>query len=137
MKPFDYLNAINFTKENIIQNSNNPELAEQLYVPYVVNKGLSYFIDTILLCNEINQRHYVDHKLQFDFLINTIRKRKRFSKWYKKEEDDSLDLLSKHYGYSYEKAKQVLPLLNEKELNKIKNMYYTGGLDGCRSQFNN
>ena len=74
MNPFDYLNAINYTKEDVIRDSDNPELAEKLYSPYLVNKGLSYFIDTIYAVNEVNRYHQIDHLMQFDFLINIVRK---------------------------------------------------------------
>jgi hypothetical protein len=131
MKPFDFINAINYTKEDLIGKSDNPELAEKLYTPYVVNKGLSYFPDTVLLCNELNMRPQTENKLQFDFFLNSIRKRKRFSKWYKKEQSDSLDTIVEYYGYSYEKANQVLPLFTENELKKLKQKLFTGGVDGC------
>lgn len=130
MKPFDFINAINYSKDDLIGTSDNPELAEKLYPPYVVNKGLSYFADTVLLCNEVNMRPQTENKLQFDFFLNSIRKRKRFSKWYKKEQSNSLDTIVEYYGYSYEKAKQVLPLFTEDELKKLKQKLFTGGVDG-------
>ena len=131
MKPFDFVNAINFSKEDLIRDSDNAELAEKIYAPYLTNKSLSYFTDTILLVNEINQRAQADNILQFDFLINSVRKRKRFSKWYKREQNEDLELIANHYGYSYEKAKQVLPLFTEEQLNIIKKKNYKGGVDGC------
>lgn len=131
MKPFDFINAINYSKEDLIGASDNPELAEKLYTPYVVNKGMSYFADTVLLCNEINMRPQTENKLQFDFFLNSIRKRKRFSKWYKKEQSNSLDTIVEYYGYSYEKVKQVLPLFTEDELKNLKKKLFTGGVDGC------
>jgi len=130
MKPFDYLNAINHTKENIIEDSDNPELAEKLYPPYLVNRGLSYYTDTILFANEMNIRHQCDNKLQFDFYLNSIRKRKRFSKWFKKEQDENLDIIMSHYGYSYEKAKQVLSLFTEEKLQQLRDMRFEGGMNG-------
>jgi hypothetical protein len=131
IKPFDFLNQINHGKENIIEQSENPEAAEKFYTPFVVNKGLSYFVDTVLLANEINQRHEVDNKLQFEFLLNSIRKRKRFSKWFKKEQDGNIDIIMNYYGYSHEKAEQVLPLFDEHELKIIKDKMFKGGSDGC------
>jgi len=130
MKPFDYLNAINHTKENIIEDSDNSELAEKLYPPYLVNRGLSYYTDTILFANEMNIRHQCDNKLQFDFYLNSIRKRKRFSKWFKKEQDENLDIIMSHYGYSYEKAKQVLSLFTEEKLQQLRDMRFEGGMNG-------
>jgi len=130
MKPFDYLNAINYTKEDIIEESDNPELAEKLYPPYMINRGLSYFTDTILFANEMNIRHQCDNKLQFEFFLNSIRKRKRFSKWFKKEQDENLDIIMSHYGYSYEKAKQVLSLFTEEKLKQLRDKRFEGGMNG-------
>ena len=130
MKPFDYLNAINHTKENIIEDSDNSELAEKLYPPYLVNRGLSYYTDTILFANEMNIRHQCDNKLQFDFYLNSIRKRKRFSKWFKKEQDENLDIIMSHYGYSYEKAKQVISLFTDQQLQEMRDMRFEGGING-------
>jgi len=130
MKPFDYLNAINYTKENIVEESDNPELAEKLYPPYMINRGLSYFTDTILFANEMNIRHQCDNKLQFEFFLNSIRKRKRFSKWFKKEQDENLDIIMSHYGYSYEKAKQVLSLFTEEKLKQLRDKRFEGGMNG-------
>lgn len=132
MKPFDYLNDINYDKQNIIEESDNPELAEKLYPPFLVNKGLSQFIDTVRIANEINLRHHADKKLQFDFLLNTIRKKKRFTKWAKKDSDDRLDLVMKHYGYSHEKAKQVIHLFTDEQITIIRKQYYEGGLNDSR-----
>ena len=131
IKPFDFLNEINNGKKNIITESEDPEAAVKFYTPFVVNKGLSYFVDTVLLANEINQRHEADYKLQFEFLLNSIRKRKRFSKWFKKEQDGNLDIIMNYYGYSHEKAEQVLPLFDEHELKIIKDKMFKGGSDGC------
>ena len=130
MNPFDYLNAINTTKQNIIQDSDNPELAEKLYPPYVVNRGLSFFIDTIYIANEINKHHHVDHKLQFDFLINIVRKKKRYSKWFKPQHDDIVDAVMNCYGYSRDKARQVVDLLTEDQITQIIKSQSKGGING-------
>ena len=130
MNPFDYVNDINYNKDNIIKNSDNTELAEKLYPPYLVNKALSQFPDTVRVVNEMNIHHQLDKKLQFDFLINIIRKKKRFSKWAKKQDDENLELVMLHYGYSYEKAKQVLPLLSDDQIITIKKKRFEGGLNG-------
>ena len=130
MNPFDYVNDINFNKTNIIKNSDNPELAEKLYTPYLVNKALSQFSDTVRIANEMNIHHQLDKKLQFDFLINIIRKKKRFTKWAKKIDDENIELVMLHYGYSYEKAKQVLPLLSDDQIITIKKKRFEGGLNG-------
>ena len=130
MNPFDYVNDINYGKKNIINNSDNPELAEKLYSPYLVNRAFSQFADTVRVANEMNIHHHLDKKLQFDFLINIIRSKKRFSKWAKKQNDENLELVMQHYGYSYEKAKQVLPLLSDDQIITIKKKRFEGGLNG-------
>jgi len=85
--PFDYLNSINVTKENMMRGSENDELAEKQYNAFLINRGLSYFQDTVALANEMNQRADLDYKMQYEFLLNLVRKRKRFSKWHKKNEN--------------------------------------------------
>lgn len=130
MKPFDFLNEINYGKTNLIQQSDNADLAEKIYTPFLVNRGLSYFADTILFANEMNIHHQCDNKLQFEFYLNTVRKRKRFSKWYKKEQDQYLDIIVNHYGYSYDKARQVISLFSEQQLQQLKKMRSEGGIDG-------
>lgn len=127
MKPFDYLNSINFTKENIIEDSDNPQLAEKLYVPFLTNKGLSYFIDTVYFANEMNTRHQLDKKLQFSFLLNSVRKKKRFSKWHKPQQDEVLEAVMQYYGYSYDKARQIVDLLSDQQITKIKKSLGKGG----------
>ena len=123
MNPFEYVNAINYTKKNIMTD----DITEKAYVPYMVNRQLSYFPDTILAANEMNRNHHLDNRLQFDFFINIIRKRKRFSKWYKPETISDLDAVKKYYGYSNEKARQVLTLLSPEHINELKRKVTTGG----------
>ena len=123
MNPFEYVNAINYTKKNIMVD----DIAEKAYAPYMVNRQLSYFPDTVLAANEMNRNHHIDNRLQFDFFINIIRKRKRFSKWYKPETISDLDAVKKYYGYSNEKARQVLTLLSPENINELKRKVTTGG----------
>ena len=123
MNPFEYCNAINYTKKDIMID----DIAEKAYSPYMVNRQLSYFPDTVLAANEMNRNHHIDNRLQFDFFINIIRKRKRFSKWYKPETISDLDAVKKYYGYSNEKARQVLTLLNTEQINELKRKVTTGG----------
>ena len=123
MNPFEYVNAINYTKKNIMID----DMTEKAYAPYMVNRQLSYFPDTILAANEMNRNHHLDNRLQFDFFINIIRKRKRFSKWYKPETISDLDAVKKYYGYSNEKARQVLTLLSPEHINELKRKVTTGG----------
>jgi len=123
MTPFDYLNAINDSKVDIMVD----DLAEKQYNSFMVNRGLSYFQDTAIYANEMNKHHHLDSRLQFDFFINIIRKRKRFSKWFKSSESDSLNVVKEYYGYSNEKAKQVLSLLNDHQLIELKQRMSKGG----------
>ena len=123
MNPFDYLNAINQTKQNIMVD----DLTEKAYNGFMVNRGLSYFPDTVLLANEMNIRHHVDSRLQFDFLINTIRSKKRFSKWVKPDAIEAIDAIKEYYGYSNEKARQVLKVLTKNQIDELKLKVYKGG----------
>ena len=135
MNPFDYLNAINYTKQDVIRDSDNPELAEKLYSPYMVNRGLSFFIDTIYAANEVNRYHQIDNQMQFDFLINIIRKNKRYSKWYKPQLDDDVIAVMEYYGYSQDKARLVVDLLTQDQIKTITKSQSKGGLNdnNCRS----
>ena len=123
MNPFEFVNAINYTKKNIMID----DITEKAYAPYMVNRQLSYFPDTVLAANEMNRNHHLDNRLQFDFFINIIRKRKRFSKWYKPETISDLEAVKKYYGYSNEKARQVLTLLSPEHINELKRKVTTGG----------
>ncbi len=119
----DWLNSINFTKENLIE---DPD-AISSYPPYIINRCLSGHLDTVLFANEMNRYVNLDKDLQYTFYLNTLRKRKRFSPWLKKEQIENLDLVKKHYGYSNEKAKVALSLLSKTQLDFIRRKYDTGG----------
>jgi hypothetical protein len=123
MNPFEYVNAINYTKKDIMVD----DVTEKGYAPYMINRQLSYFPDTVLAANEMNRNHHLDNRLQFDFFINIVRKRKRFSKWHKPETVSDLEAVKKYYGYSNEKARQVLSLLTTDQINELKNKVMTGG----------
>ena len=123
MNPFEYANAINYTKKNIMVD----DIAEKSYSSYMINRQLSYFPDTVLAANEMNRNHHIDNRLQFDFFINIIRKRKRFSKWFKPEQISDLETIKQYYGYSNEKARQVLTLLSTEQINELKNKVAKGG----------
>ena len=123
MNPFEYANAINYTKKDIMID----DIAEKSYNPFMINRQLSYFPDTVLAANEMNKNHHLDNRLQFDFFINIIRKRKRFSKWFKPEQISDLDVVKKYYGYSNEKAHQVLTILTTDQINELKRKVMTGG----------
>lgn len=121
--PFDYTNAINQTKVDIMVD----DIEEKSYSSYMVNRSLSYFPDTVLLANEMNIHHHLDNKLQFHFLLNTIRKGKRFSKWAKPILPEDLEVVKEYYGYSNEKAKAALALLDNAQINELKLRVYKGG----------
>lgn len=128
MNPFDFINAINFTKKDLMTGTENDELAEKSYVPFIVNRGLSYFPDTIMYANEMNMNNHLDHKLQFQYLINTIRPKKRFSKWAKRQEDNDIEAVKAFYGYSNAKAEQAVSVLSPEQLKEIKRRLNKGGI---------
>jgi hypothetical protein len=121
----DYLNSINHTKEYLIDDS-DPQW-EKKYPAFIVNKCMSGFIDTIMFSNEMNINHNLPSKLQYDFFINIVRKRKRFSPWLKKEKIQDLDAVKSYYGYSNEKAQQALKILTKEQITFIKNKLDVGG----------
>ena len=123
MNPFDYVNAINYSKENIIVD----DITENGYNGFMTNRSLSYFQDTILMANEMNINHHIDNKLQFDFLINIVRKRRRFSKWFKPESESDVEVVKEYYGYSNEKACQALTLLTRNQIDELKKKVNKGG----------
>ena len=120
----DWLNTINQTKKNIIDE--DPSI-EKEYAPYVINRCLSGHIDCILFVNEMNINNRLDKKLQYDFLINTVRTKKRFSPWIKKEKIKNLEYVKSYYGYSTEKAEQALRILSEEQIDFIKQKLDVGG----------
>ena len=123
MNPFEYVKAINNTKKDIMVD----DIAEKEYNAFMVNRSLSNFQDTVLYANLMNVNHHIDARLQFDFFINTIRKKNRFSKWLKPLNYKDLDVIKEYYGYSDEKAKSVLSLLNNTQIEELKRRIYKGG----------
>jgi hypothetical protein len=120
----DWLNSINFNKNNLIEE--DPESISS-YPAYIVNRCLSGHLDTVLFANEMNIYNSLDKDMQYTFFLYTLRKRKRFSPWLKKEQVDDLDLVKKHYGYSNEKAKVAVSLLTKTQLEYIRNKHDMGG----------
>ena len=120
----DWLNSINFNKNNLIEE--DPESISS-YPAYIVNRCLSGHLDTVLFANEMNKYSNLDKDMQYSFFLYTLRKRKRFSPWLKKEQVDDLDLVKKHYGYSNEKAKVAVSLLTKTQLEYIRNKHDMGG----------
>ena len=124
----DYLNAINHTKERLMDTED--EEWEKKYPPFIVNKCLAPFQDTILLVNEINQYPNIDKKLQFDFFINSLRPRKRFTPWVKANKLENLEYVKQFYGYNNEKARIALSILNDEHIATIKRKLNKGGKNG-------
>ena len=122
--PFDYITSISQTKNDMMED----EQGEKDYNAWMVNRGLSYFPDTILYANEMNRMAHIDNKLQYAYLINTIRPRKRFSKWVKKKEDSDLEAVMRCYGYNIDKAKSALSILSPDQVKTIKEKLDEGGL---------
>jgi hypothetical protein len=123
MNPFNYLNSINHTKQDIMKD----DLDEKGYNSFLINRSLSYFYDTVGMANVMNRYHHLDNKLKYAFLINIIRKRKRFSKWMKPETESDIEVVKQYYEYSNNKAKQVLPLLSPEQINIIRQKVSKGG----------
>jgi len=121
----DYLNAVNHTKEPLMDTED--EQWEKKYPPFIVNKCLAPFQDTIMLVNEINQLHHLDKKLQYDFLLNSLRTRKRYTPWVKAMKLENLEYVKEFYGYNNEKAKVALDILTKDEVKLIKEKLFKGG----------
>lgn len=123
MNPFEYVTAINETKQNLITD----EASEKQYVPFFANRALSYFPETIHEANLMNNNGHLDKKLQFDYLLNRIRPSKRFAKWGKKKEDKDLELVQQCFGYNDRRAKEALLILSKSQIKAIKENLEKGG----------
>ena len=124
----DYLNAINHKKEDLM--AGEDDFWEKKYPAFIVNKALSAFPDCIVFANEMNLLHHLDKRLQFQFFLNSIRPKKRFSKWLRSSKIKNLEYVKEYYGYSNEKAKQALEILNNDQLEEIKTIISRGGKHG-------
>tara|TARA_R110002020_G_scaffold402059_1_gene612252 strand:- start:925 stop:1323 length:399 start_codon:yes stop_codon:yes gene_type:complete len=124
----DYLNAINHEKTSLMDTDD--EMWEKKYPPFIINKCLAPFPDTIMLVNEMNTRSHLDNKLQFDFFLNTIRSRKRYTPWMKASKVTNLEYVKEYFGYSNEKAKSALNVLNDDQIKAIKDSLNKGGRNG-------
>jgi hypothetical protein len=124
VSPWDIINAINTHQTDLVNEDNEAQCKKEAYFVF---RALSMGADTAIYANEMNARYHLDFQLQFDFLINTIRPRKRYNKWLKAEPVEVLDLIQEYYGYSIIKARQVLPLLNADQLRYIKERLNKGG----------
>ena len=125
MNPFEIVKAVTHTKENLMVDVH----AEKGYAPYMVNRALSFFADTVFQANEMNKNYHLDNKLQFDYLLNNIRPRKRWSQWLKPEKIDNIDIVKEYYEFSNEKAKNALEILSVDQLEYIKQKLDIGGVE--------
>jgi len=125
MNPFEIVKAVTHTKENFMVDRH----AEKGYTPYMVNRALSFFADTVFQANEMNRYYHLDNKLQFDYLLNNIRPRKRWSQWLKPEKIDNIDIVKEYYEFSNEKAKNALEILSVDQLEHIKQKLDIGGVE--------
>ena len=121
----EWLDSVNFNKENLLED--NPEKIKK-YLPYIMNRCLAGHLDTVLFANEMNKNHFLDKDMQYHFFLYTLRKRKRFSPWLKKEQIENLDIVKKHYGYSNEKARIAVDLLTKPQLEYLRNKHEEGGM---------
>jgi hypothetical protein len=120
----DWLNSINFSKENLLQEDST--LVKE-YPPFIINRCLSAHLDCVLFANEMNKYHFLDKDMQYEFYINILRKKKRFSPWIRKEKDSDLELVKRYYGFSNEKAIQAMKILSHEQIKFIKQRLETGG----------
>ena len=120
----EWLNSINTNKNNLIDEDSD---LDKQYPSYIINRCLSGQIDSVMFANEMNKNPNLAKKLQYDFFLNSLRKRKRYSPWLRKEEIENLDFVKRYYGYSNEKAKQVLNILTREQLSFIRDRLETGG----------
>ena len=120
----DWLNSLNFTKENLL--NDDPHLAKE-YPPFIINRCMSGHLDTVMYAQEMNKYHFIDKDLQYNFYLNILRKRKRFSPWIRKDKVSDLDYVKHYYGYSNEKASQVMKILTPDQIAYIKQRLETGG----------
>ena len=125
--PFDYVNSIILGKNNMMRDTENDTLAEKVYKPWVVNKALSYFVDTILVANDMNIYHGLDKRPQYEYFINVIRRNKRWAKWVKDVESDDLDLVVKAYNCNPTVGREYLKLLTKSQLDHIRSTMVQGG----------
>ncbi len=120
----DWLNSINFNKENLIKE--DPNIVKD-YPPYIINRCLSGHIDAVMFANEMNKSHHLPKDMQYSFYLNSLRKRKRFSPWLRKDKVTDLECIKEYYGYSNEKASQALKILTTEQINYIKQRLDIGG----------
>ena len=129
VNPFDFTNSINQSKTDLMRGTANDKLAEKSYSPFLTNRALSYHNDTVFFANEMNTRHYLDNLLQYDFLLNIVRPKKRYAKWSKKDNDGDVLIVKEYFGYNDTKARQALSILTPEQLTQIRITLQKGGRD--------
>lgn len=129
ISPFDYVKSINAGK-NIMRGTDNDSLMERDYNAFIVNRNYSLFADTVYLANEMNIRPNIDNRLQYEFLLNTLRPRKRFADWVKGESSEDVSVIKEYYGYSNKKAIEALSVLSEDQIDSIRNKVQKGDQHG-------
>lgn len=125
--PFDWLNDINIGKKDLIRSSEMPRETAKQYPAFMVNRGLSYFVDAALYANEMNQRAFLPAQMQYDYLMTTVSRKKRFSKWAKPLKDDRLEVIQEYYGYSRKKAESVLKIFSDAQIEQMAAILSKGG----------
>ena len=121
----DWLNSINFNKDNLIEE--DPSVIKD-YSPYIINRCLSGHLDCVLFANEMNRYSFLDKDMQYSFYLNTLSKKKRFSPWLRKDKVTDIEIIKQYYGYSNEKASQALKILTPEQIKFIKQRLETGGM---------
>jgi len=127
INPFDFVNDINYKKKDILSNDFDNQLEGQ-YKAFLVNRSLSFNFDTILQANEMNIRNHLDNKLQYHYLLNITRPKNRFGRWLKAEKYEAVDLIVEYYGYSLQKAREVVDIFSDEDLSNLRQELFTGGL---------
>ena len=125
--PFVYVDSVSYSKKNMMRGTANDELAEKGYKPFLTNRSLSYHQDSILFANEMNLRPTAENKWQYEYLLNTLRKRKRFAKWKKQEPDATVEMIMEYFGYGRSKAEDALRILTDEQLAMIEVALDRGG----------
>jgi hypothetical protein len=125
--PFVYADSVSYTKKNLMRGTANDELAEKGYKPYLTNRSMSYHQDSILYANEMNIHSTAEYKWQYEYLLNSLRKRKRYAKWAKQSPDASVEMIMEYYGYGRSKAEEALRVLTDEQLAMIEVALDKGG----------
>ena len=127
MSPFEFVKSINYKKNDLLADDEDGQI-EREYVSYIVNRSLSYTSDTVLHANECNRRPFLDKKLQYHYLLNSVRPKNRFGKWLKTDVEEKIEVIKQYYGYSNEKANQVAPIFSDNDIKSLKAHMSRGGL---------